>query len=144
MATRYRLTSVETVETAGSWLFTARDDHGEDTEVVLVPCSDDEKPPVQAWVNRCTHEDQRLHRERVGAVLRDGGIVCPKHGSIFEACSGDCDSGEAAGTRLLSVDIDVEGGQVYLTDDSFSYLREGAADDSDDDDGPDSTSHLQF
>ena len=135
---RYRLTDVETVRSAGSWLFTVRAD-GEDREVLLVPC---EGGAVEAWVNRCTHEDQRLHREGVGAVLRDGDIVCPKHGSVFDACSGGCDNGPAADTTLLPVDIAVESGQVYLTDDDARFLHEGPADD--DDDVPDSTSHLRF
>ena len=160
MATRYRLTSVDTVTDAGSWLFTASDGRGEDTEVVLVPCELPDRPPVEAWVNcsgvkprgicldssvnRCTHEDQRLYRGEIGAILRDGGIVCPKHGSIFDACSGYCDNGEAAESTLLSVDIELEDGQVYLTDENMTYLHDGPADDDDDDDGPQSTSHLQF
>lgn len=148
MATRYRLTSVETVDEEGSWLFTARNGRGEETEVMLVHCEVEEKPPVEAWVNRCTHENQRLYREEIGAVIRDGGIVCPKHGSVFDSCSGFCDNGEAADSTLLSVDIEVEDGQVYLTDEDMTYLRDGPADggsDDDDDDGlPQSTSHLQF
>jgi len=143
MTTRYRLTSVETVREEGSWLFTARNARGEDTEVVLVPCDGGERP-VEAWVNDCTHERQRLHREGVGVVTRDGGIVCPKHGSVFDACSGYCDNGEAADTTLLSVAIEVEDGQVYLTDDDVTYLGPGPADDDDDDDGPRSTSHIQL
>jgi len=144
MAGRYRLTDVETVHQEGSWLFTTRNGRGEDTGVVLVPCADGTQP-VEAWVNSCTHERQRLHREGIGVVTRDGGIVCPKHGSIFDACSGDCDNGEAAETTLLSVDVEVEDGQVYLTDDEMTYLRSGPADDDDDDDdGPQSTSHLQL
>ena len=144
MATRYRLTSVETVQEERSWLFTARNSRGEDTEVMVVPCESDEKPPVEAWVNRCTHENQRLYREGIGAIMRDGGVVCPKHGSVFDACSGYCDNGEAADSTLLSVDLDIEDGQVYLVDENMTYLREGPADDDDDDDGPQSTSHLQF
>ena len=139
---RYRLTDVETVIEEGSWLFTVTDGSGEQQEVMLVPCKGE--PPVEAWINRCTHENQRLYRENVGAVIRDGGIVCPKHGSVFDACSGDCENGPAAETTLLSVDISVESGQVYLTDDDARYLREGPADDDDDDDMPGSTSHLQF
>ncbi len=142
MTTRYRLTSVETVREEGSWLFTARDARGEDTEIVLVPCDGDR--PVEAWVNRCTHERQRLYREEIGAVTRDGGIVCPKHGSVFDACSGFCDNGEAADSTLLSVEIQVDDGQVYLTDDDVTYLGPGPTDDDDDDDGPQSTSHLQL
>jgi len=139
---RYRLTSVETVHEEGSWLFTVKNSRGEQQEVVLVPCEDG--PPVEAWVNRCTHEDQRLYREDVGAVVRDGGIVCPKHGSVFDACSGGCDNGPAADTTLFAVEIAVENGQVYLTDDDARFLRQGPADDDDDDDGPSSTSHLRF
>jgi nitrite reductase/ring-hydroxylating ferredoxin subunit len=137
---RYRLTDVETVQSEGSWLFTVRTD-GDDREVMLVPCEDE---GVEAWVNRCTHEDQRLYREDIGAVRRDGGIVCPKHGSVFDACSGGCENGPAAETTLFSVDIAVENGQVYLTDDDARYLHEGGTDDDDDDDMPDSTSHLRF
>ncbi|MFW6435016.1 MAG: Rieske (2Fe-2S) protein, partial [Halovenus sp.] len=94
--------------------------------------------------NRCTHENQRLYREGIGAIMRDGGVVCPKHGSIFDACSGYCDNGEAADSTLLSVDLEIEDGQVYLVDEDMTYLHEGPADDDDDDDGPQSTSHLQF
>lgn len=144
MAVRHRLTSVETVLEEGSWLFTVRDRRGDDEEVILVPCRDDNREPVEAWVNRCTHEDQRLHREGVGAVIRDGEIVCPKHGSLFETCSGYCDNGEAADTTLVDVEIAVEDGAVYLTDDDVSFLREGGAGDDDGDDGPSSTSHIQF
>lgn len=146
MTTRYRLTDVETVRSAGSWLFTVRDEHGNDEEVILVPCADDDADsPVEAWVNRCTHEAQRLHRDEVGAVIRDGEILCPKHGSLFDSCSGYCDNGEAAETTLVSVDITTDEQQVYLTDDDVSFLHSGASrGDGDDDDGPDSTSHLQF
>jgi nitrite reductase/ring-hydroxylating ferredoxin subunit len=144
MAVCHRLTSVETVLEEGSWLFTVRDQHGGNEEVVLVPCTDDDKAPVEAWINRCTHENQRLHREGVGAVIRDGGIVCPKHGSVFETCSGYCDNGEAADTTLIAVEIAVEDGQVYLTDDDATFLSSGGVDDDDGDNDPGSTSHLQL
>ncbi|WP_368278567.1 Rieske (2Fe-2S) protein [Halovenus carboxidivorans] len=136
MATR--LTSVDTVHAEGSWLFTATDDRGETVEVTLVPCGDG----VEAWVNRCTHEDQRLDRgEGIGAVLRDGGIVCPKHGSVFDACDGGCENGPAAGSTLLSVQVSVNRGDVFLTDDDYEFDHQGGRDD---DEGPSSTSHLRF
>jgi nitrite reductase/ring-hydroxylating ferredoxin subunit len=142
MTGRYRLTSVDTVLEEGSWLFTARDEHGDDTEVLLVPCEDD-AVGVEAWINRCTHEAQRLYREGVGAIVRNGQVVCPRHGSMFDTCSGYCENGEAADTTLVSVDVTVENGQVYLTDEDVDYLHEGPAE-ADDDGGPSSTSHLQF
>jgi nitrite reductase/ring-hydroxylating ferredoxin subunit len=145
-----RLTSVETVRERGSWLCTAADDRrGEAVEVVLVPCESD--GGIRAWVNRCTHEAQRLHRGgALGAVRRDGGIVCPRHGSTFDACTGDCDNGEAAGTTLVPVGVTVADGDVYLTDEDRTFRHEGPktaggdGDDEDGDDGPGSTSHIGF
>lgn len=142
MPARYRLTSVETVEEDGSWVFTAQDDNGENVEVVLVPCEGN--AGVSAWINRCTHEDQRLHREGVGAIIRDGGIVCPRHGSVFDGCSGGCANGPATGSTLPAVDIVIDDGAIYLTDDRLSYITEGHIDDEEDDTGPSSTSHLRF
>jgi nitrite reductase/ring-hydroxylating ferredoxin subunit len=144
MSGRYRLTSVETVREEGSWVFTVRDEHGTDEEVFLVPCDDDDGDAVEAWVNRCTHEAQRLYREGIGAIVRNGEVVCPKHGSLFDTCSGYCDNGEAADTTLVSVDVDVDDGQVYLTDEDVRFLYEGTKHDTGDDDDPSSTSHLQF
>ena len=146
----YRLTTVETVRERGSWAFTAREGDA-DREVFLVPCADEPDggsgspdQPIRAWINRCTHEDQRLHREGVGAVSRGGSVVCPKHGSAFDTCEGSCDNGEAAGTTLRSIDVDVRDGAVFLTDDDLTYLYEGLPDDEGDDDGPASSSHLTF
>ena len=139
----YRLTTVETVRERGSWAFTAREGDA-DSEVFLVPCADGSADrPVRAWVNRCTREDQQLQREDVGAVTRGGPVVCPTHGSAFDACEGSCDDGEAAGTTLHSVDIEVRDGAVSLTDDDLTYPCEGLPDD-DGDDGPSSSSHLTF
>jgi nitrite reductase/ring-hydroxylating ferredoxin subunit len=137
-----RLTSVEAVHEAGSFLFSVRESYGEDCEVVVVPCEDD----VEAYRNYCMHEiDQRLAREPVGAVLRDGEIVCPRHGSTFDACSGDCDNGKAKGFSLSAVDVAVDDGQVYLDDDAVTYLYDGPLqDDDDDDDAPSSTSHINL
>ncbi len=140
MGSRYRVTSVDAVHEEGGSVFTVRDEHGDDEEVLLVPCEDG----VEAWVNRCTHEAQRLYREGIGAVVRNDEVVCPKHGSMFDTCSGYCDNGEAADTTLVGVDVTVEDGQVYLTDDDVRYLHDGTSSDDDEDDGPDSTSHLQF
>ena len=146
----YRLTTVETVRERGSWAFTAREGD-DDREVFLVPCVDEPgeadgsaDQPVRAWINRCTHEDQRLYREEIGAVTRGGSVVCPKHGSAFDACEGSCDNGEAAGTTLRSIDIDVRDGAVFLTDDDLTYLHEGLPNDDGDDEGPSSSSHLTF
>ena len=151
MTNRTRLTSVEAVREAGSWLFTVRDAHGGTEEAILVPCSDQDGKPVRAWLNRCTHEHQRLDVGR-GVARRNGQVVCPRHGSMFDACEGTCDNGPAADTRLLEVDVTVEDGTVYLVDHVYAFAHEGGMDDPDgsewadegDDDMPSSTSHIGF
>ena len=136
-----RIASVEDVPDRGSYLFTVSDEYGAEQEVILVPCKRD--PGIEAWINNCTHENQRFDRG-YGAPMRDGEVICPRHGSMFDACSGACDNGEAAGTSLPNVDITVEDGNVFLTDDDYTYRHEGGIEDGDDDDGPGSTSHIGF
>lgn len=130
--------SVGEIPEDGSYLFTVEDAEGTKREVILVESA----TGVRAWVNACRHEtDQRLDTGD-GAIFRSNDIVCPRHGSTFAAGSGHCDNGPAAGSTLPSVDVSVRHGQVYLTDDTVEFLHEGGIDD--DDDLPDSTSHLRF
>jgi len=90
------LTTVSDVRENRSFLFTATDEYGAEEELLVVPCDEDDRP-VRAFANRCTHEAQRLDTGR-GVAMRDGQIICPKHGSMFDACSGYCDNGDAADT----------------------------------------------
>ncbi|MEF8827016.1 MAG: Rieske 2Fe-2S domain-containing protein [Halapricum sp.] len=131
-----KLTTVETVHDKGSWLFTVTDRYGVEREILLVPC----EGGVEAWVNRCTHESQRFDTGR-GTPMRDGQIICPRHGSLFDACSGECDNGAAAGTTLPAVEVAVTNGTVYLTDDKYTFRHAGGTDDRE---GPSSTSHIGF
>jgi len=145
------LATVAEVHENGSVLFTASNSFDMAEEIILVPCEDavtdggtpDEENTggVRAWINRCTHEAQRFDTGR-GVPMRDGAIICPKHGSMFDACAGDCDNGMAAGTTLPDVDVTVADGAVYLTDDEYSFDHLGGIDDGDD--GPSSTSHVGF
>ncbi|MUV87559.1 Rieske 2Fe-2S domain-containing protein [Natronomonas sp. CBA1123] len=131
------LTAVDDVPENGSYLFTVEEADGGREEVILVRLADG----VSAWKNFCQHEtDQRLDRGR-GAAMREGQIICPKHGSMFDAETGYCDTGKAAGSTLVEVDVSVRHGQVYLTDDEVSFSHEGGIDD---DGAPSSTSHLSF
>ncbi|MFC6756157.1 MULTISPECIES: Rieske (2Fe-2S) protein [Haloarcula] len=119
----HQLTTVKAVHEDGSYLFTAKDPYGDPEEVIVVPCEDG----VEAWVNRCTHEDQRFDTGQ-GVPMRDGEIICPRHGSLFDACPGDCDNGEAAGTTMPDSNIAERRETVFLIDDG----------------GPSSTSNLQL
>ncbi|MDQ2051566.1 Rieske (2Fe-2S) protein [Natronolimnohabitans sp. A-GB9] len=151
------LTTVATVLEEGSWLFTVRDQYGDCEEAILVPCEDSvehdstgSRTPadndVEAWINRCTHQDQRFDTGD-GVPMREGQLICPRHGSMFDACSGYCDNGEAADTTLPSVEISIgDDGTIRLTDDELSFVGEGGIDDNDTEDegGPTSTSHISF
>jgi len=151
MADRTELTTVEQVLEDRSYLFTASNSFDMAEEVIVVPCEDapadesdassDDAGPVRAWINRCTHEAQRFDRGQ-GVPMRGGEIVCPKHGSMFDACSGDCDNGMAADTTLPNVSVAVEDGTVYLADEDYTFDHQGGIDDGDD--GPSSTSHVGF
>ena len=133
-----QLTTVAEIPENGSFLFTVAEPDGSEEEVVLVRLADG----VAAWKNFCQHEtDQRLDRGR-GAAMRDHQIICPKHGSMFDAETGYCDNGKAAGSTLVEVDVTVQRGTVYLTDDDLEFRHEGGIED--DDDMPDSSSHLSF
>ena len=85
-------------------------------------------------------EDQRLDTGD-GVPMREGAIICPRHGSLFDACDGGCDNGDAVGTTLPGVDIAVRHGTVFLVDDDYTFVHEGGLDDGG---GPSSTSHLQL
>lgn len=133
-----RVTKLSELSAGESLLITVREADGSKEEVIVTRTDE----CVAAWKNFCQHEtDQRLDRG-FGAAIRDGEIVCPKHGSMFDGCTGYCDNGEAAESTLVSVDVDVRDGVVYLTDDRCEYLHEGGIDD--DDDTTSSSSHLTF
>jgi nitrite reductase/ring-hydroxylating ferredoxin subunit len=138
MSERTRIAAVDAVPARGSYLFSVEDAFTNEREAILVPCEDESG--VEAWLNNCPHEDQRFDRGD-GAAIRDGEIICPKHGSLFDACEGDCGNGPAAGSSLRPIEIAVEDGDVFLVDDGYTYLKDGGLDD---DEGPSSTSHLSF
>lgn len=133
-----RVASVEEVPENGSYLFTVEEPSGREEEVILVALADG----IAAWKNFCMHEpDQRLDRGLGnGVAMRDDQIICPKHGSMFDTCTGECENGEAAGTTLVGVDVVVEDGVAYLADEDYEFRHEGGLDDG----APGSSSHLSF
>ncbi|WP_254543427.1 Rieske (2Fe-2S) protein [Halomarina pelagica] len=126
-----RIASVEEVPEDGTLLFTVRD--GFDTEeVVLIRLAteDDEgatggDASVAAWKNYCQHwTDVRLDKGS-GAMVRDGEIVCQRHGATFERDSGYCTFGPCEGAYLEEVAVAVEDGAVYLADDRYEFANLG-------------------
>ncbi len=117
-----RIATVDEIPDDSTFLFTIRNGFDEE-EAVLVTQGDD----VLAWKNYCQHwTDVRLDKGD-GATLRDGELVCGKHGALFEADSGTCSYGPCEGAVLDSVDVTVMDGAVYLTDSEYEFVQQGSS-----------------
>jgi nitrite reductase/ring-hydroxylating ferredoxin subunit len=121
-----RIAAVGDVPADGSLLFTVRD--GFDLEeAILVALADG----VVALKNYCPHwTDVRLDTGD-GATLRDGELVCTKHGATFERTTGRCTHGPCEGATIERLDVTVRDGAVYLTDDDYDFERRGPSGDHD-------------
>jgi nitrite reductase/ring-hydroxylating ferredoxin subunit len=115
-----RIAAVGEVPADGSLLFTVRD--GFDLEeAILVALADG----VVALKNYCPHwTDVRLDTGD-GATLRDGELVCTKHGATFERATGHCTHGPCEGATIERLDVTVHEGAVYLTDDGYEFEQRG-------------------
>jgi nitrite reductase/ring-hydroxylating ferredoxin subunit len=122
-----RIVAAEDVPEDGTLLVTLRDGDDE-REAILTRLSDD---TVVGFENYCQHwTDVRLDRGS-GAPVRNGELVCTKHGATFERDSGYCDFGPCEGAYLQTVDVTVDDGAVYLTDDDYEFARVGEAETDD-------------
>jgi nitrite reductase/ring-hydroxylating ferredoxin subunit len=111
----------------------------EKREAVLVRADDGD---VRGWLNYCRHLlDVRLDKGS-GAPMRDGELVCANHGAYFEADTGYCTYGPCEGATLEAVDVTVDDGAVYLTDDDYALVGRGPIES--DDDSPSATSNVEF
>lgn len=82
-----------------------------------------------AFENRCQHwRDVRLDRGD-GARMRNGEIICAKHGAMFQVDTGDCVHGPCVGARLTRVPVTVENGHVLLDEEEWSVVGRGALED---------------
>ncbi|WP_135533520.1 Rieske (2Fe-2S) protein [Halostella pelagica] len=127
-----RIAAVDDVPGDGTLLCTVREGFDE-SEVVLTRLGREsaDEDAVAAWRNYCQHwTDIRLDKGS-GATMRDGEILCEKHGATFRASDGECTHGPCQGATLDSVDVTVVDGGVYLTDDRFEFDSLGPSDDVD-------------
>jgi len=132
-----RITSVDDVPADTTYLFTVRDAEGDQREAVLVRTDDG----VRGWLNYCRHLlDVRLDKGS-GAPMRDGELVCANHGAYFEADSGYCTFGPCEGATLETVEVAVDDGDVFLTDEAYAFVESGPIDDGE---GPSNTSNVEF
>ncbi|PNW31849.1 UNVERIFIED_CONTAM: hypothetical protein BEN50_19650 [Euhalothece sp. KZN 001] len=80
---------------------------------------------LHAYVNRCPHLiDVRLDRG-AGGRIRDGELLCQRHGASFDPASGECTFGPPEGALLEEFEIEVTEGAVILTDDRFDTVEVG-------------------
>jgi nitrite reductase/ring-hydroxylating ferredoxin subunit len=122
-----RLADLEEVPDDSTLLVTL-DDDGEETEAILVRLNGE----VACWKNYCQHwTDVRLDKGS-GARVKGGEIWCKKHAATFDPASGECTFGPCEGAFLDEVEVRVEDGSVYLTDDDYGFVRRGPAETDDD------------
>ncbi|KTG09751.1 2Fe-2S ferredoxin [Haloprofundus marisrubri] len=122
-----RITALSEVPTEGTLLFTIRDGT-ELGEAILTKLDDG---TVVAFRNYCQHwTDVRLDKGS-GALVRNGDIVCQKHGATFGQETGYCDFGPCEGATLDKVDVEVDDDAVYLADDTFRFEHLGPSGEQD-------------
>ncbi|MFC6732010.1 MULTISPECIES: Rieske 2Fe-2S domain-containing protein [unclassified Haladaptatus] len=115
-----RIASLDEIPTDSTLLFTVREGFDK-VEVICIELADG----VAAWRNYCQHwTDVRLDKGS-GAYVRNGEIVCEKHGAYFEGDTGRCTLGPCEGAFLNEVEVAVEDGVVYLTDDRYEFEHLG-------------------
>lgn len=127
MRAHAKIASADEVTTDDTVLFTVQNDDGEDVEVFLTRFADG----IAAYRNFCSHwTDVRLDRGG-GAPIRNGEIMCRKHGATFERDTGYCTFGPCEGARLEPVAVEERDGAVYLSDPGYAFQHLGEAQVSD-------------
>ncbi len=117
-----RIAKIEEIPDDTTFLFTVRE--GFDKEEAILVSHDGD---VRAWRNYCQHwTDVRLDKGD-GASMRDGELVCGKHGALFEADSGVCTYGPCEDAVLDEIEISVEDGDVFLTDPDYEFVEQGSS-----------------
>jgi nitrite reductase/ring-hydroxylating ferredoxin subunit len=115
-----RIATVDEIPADSTFLFTVRDGFDRE-EAILIRLADG----VVALKNYCPHwTDVRLDSGS-GAELRDGELVCTKHGATFERDTGYCTHGPCEGATIEEIDVTVADGAVYLTDDDYEFEQTG-------------------
>ncbi|WP_435185047.1 Rieske (2Fe-2S) protein [Halobellus sp. EA9] len=122
-----RIAAAEDVAADETLVFTAKRGF-ESTEGILTRLADG---TVVAYTNYCPHwRDVRLDKGS-GATVRNGELVCGKHGATFQKADGHCDFGPCEGAVLDTFEVTVENGDVYLTDDDWDAAEPGLSEERD-------------
>ncbi|RLM48202.1 (2Fe-2S)-binding protein [Haloarcula sp. Atlit-47R] len=109
-----RIVALDSVPTDSTLVFEARDGR-RGVNCILHRAGD----AVVAWRNSCPHQPEVPLDPGRGAIVRGDQLVCHKHGAQFEPTDGVCTHGPCAGDALDGVEVAVQDGDVYLTDERF-------------------------
>ncbi|MFA9414923.1 Rieske (2Fe-2S) protein [Natrinema sp. HArc-T2] len=128
-----RITTLSNVPADSTVCFRVTDESDELQEAILVrtePVATDGGDPVAedgvtCWLNYCQHLTHIKLDKGSGAPMRDGEVVCENHGAYFAADSGRCTFGPCEGAYLTSLETTVDDGDVYLTDDDYTFVGLG-------------------
>ena len=122
-----RIVAADEVTTDDTVVFTAKSGF-DTTEGLLTRLGDGS---IVAYTNYCPHwRDVRLDTGS-GAIVRDGELVCGKHGASFRRATGDCDYGPCEGAVLDTFEVCVADGAVYLIDDEWDSAEPGLSEERD-------------
>lgn len=143
MAATERIAQFADVPDESTFVFRVADETDgtdEPREAILVrdPTDDD----IRCWLNYCQHVTHIKLDKGSGAPMRDGEVICANHGAYFEVDSGECTFGPCEGAYLTAIEVTVTDGDVYLTDDEYTFVGPGPIEDEDDD--LTSTSNVEF
>ena len=77
------------------------------------------------YLNKCPHAGHPLNLERDKFLGPDEtDIICRSHGARFSIDLGECFFGPCIDKRLISLEIKVESGCIFLSDSDFSQKAE--------------------
>lgn len=117
-----RVGSVDEIPDESTFLFTVRHTETDDEKEAILVETDG---GIAAWLNYCQHLTHIKLDKGSGAPMRDGELVCANHGAYFESDSGFCTFGPCEGAYLNRLDVAVEDGDVYLTDEHYEFESTG-------------------
>ncbi|MGM0606105.1 MAG: Rieske (2Fe-2S) protein [Halobacteriota archaeon] len=104
---------------------TVRDGDGTEMEAIVTKLADGS---IVAFENACPHWlDVRLDKGD-GGYVRNGELVCQKHGATFQRDTGVCDFGPCEGATLNPIDVTVVDGDVHLAEETVEFVRRGPID----------------
>lgn len=128
MASRRPVATVGDVPDGTTHIVTLREtDSDEEREAILVESDDG----IHAWLNYCQHYTHIKIDKGSGAEMRGDELICENHGAYFESETGFCNFGPCEGAYLTEIEIELEDGTVYLTDDDYEFVRDGPIEDDD-------------